>query len=80
MTSSLVSDIYLPLKKNMIENQQKGELKRTFLGCFDGYCFDSICSNRCYYAGAGGQSLVDFALGVMSFSYAGMWRFSLCSA
>jgi Na+/proline symporter len=82
MTSSLVSDIYLPLKKKYgKKTQQKEEsLKESrILVVFMGIVLTAFAVIAAIMQGAGGQSLVDFALGVMSFSYAGMLGVFLCA-
>lgn len=82
MTSSLVSDIYLPLKKKYGEKTQQKEesLKESrILVVFMGIVLTAFAVIAAIMQGAGGQSLVDFALGVMSFSYAGMLGVFLCA-
>ncbi|MDD4755330.1 MAG: sodium/solute symporter [Prolixibacteraceae bacterium] len=82
MTSSLVSDIYLPLKRKFAKKMQQKEesLKESrILVVFMGAVLTAFAVISAIMQGAGGQSLVDFALGVMSFSYAGMLGVFLCA-
>src|SRR5690606_31912221 len=61
--------------------QQKEEsLKESrILVVFMGIVLTAFAAIAAIMQGAGGQSLVDFALGVMSFSYAGMLGVFLCA-
>ncbi len=83
MTSSLVSDIYIPLqeKYSKKKTEQKGDtLKESrFFTVFMGLALTAFAVVAAIMQGAGGQSLVDFALGIMSFSYAGMLGVFLCA-
>jgi Na+/proline symporter len=82
MTSSLVSDIYLPLKDKYGKKMQQKEesLKESrILVVFMGAVLTAFAVVAAIMQGAGGQSLVDFALGIMSFSYAGMLGVFLCA-
>ena len=82
MTSSLVSDIYLPLKRkfNKKNLDSTGSMKESrVLVVFMGIVLTAFAVVASMMQGAGGQSLVDFALGVMSFSYAGMLGVFMCA-
>ncbi len=82
MTSSLVSDIYLPLKKKYgkkIQQKEESLKESRFWVVLMGIVLTAFAVIAAIMQGAGGQSLVDFALGVMSFSYAGMLGVFLCA-
>jgi len=82
MSSSMVSDIYLPLKAKMgkkikTDDQQIKDSKITVL--IMGILLTGFAVVAAIMQEAGGQNLVDFATGVMSFSYAGMLGVFLCA-
>lgn len=82
MTSSLVSDIYLPLKRKFakkIQHKEESLKESRILVVFMGAVLTAFAVVAAIMQGAGGQSLVDFALGIMSFSYAGMLGVFLCA-
>lgn len=82
MSSSLVSDIYLPLKEKYGKKMQVNEhtLKESHVTVvLMGTVLTAFAVIAAFMQGAGEQSLVDFALGVMSFSYAGMLGVFLCA-
>ena len=82
MTSSLVSDIYLPLKEKYSKKQSNNNnhLKESrVLVVFMGIVLTAFAVLSAFMQKAGDQSLVDFALGIMSFSYAGMLGVFLCA-
>lgn len=82
MTSSFVDDIYNPLRERFNRpeqtNKQKVRTSRIMvLGM--GAVLTAFAIVACLMQEAGGQNLVDFALGIMSFSYAGMLGVFLCA-
>ncbi len=82
MTSSFVDDIYNPLREKLNRpeqtNKQKVRTSRIMvLGM--GAVLTAFAIVACLMQEAGGQNLVDFALGIMSFSYAGMLGVFLCA-
>lgn len=82
MTSSLISDIYLPLKKKYnkrAENQSQHLKESRVMVLVMGIVLTAFAVVAAVMQEAGGQSLVDFALGIMSFSYAGMLGVFLCA-
>ena len=82
MTSSLVSDIYLPLKKRFrgkTENKETQLKESRFMVAFMGIVLTAFAVVTAVLQNAGGQNLVDFALGIMTFSYAGMLGVFLCA-
>lgn len=83
MTSSIVSDIYIPLKKkrNKAISNTGDQLKesRIFV-IIMGAALTAFAIVAALIQGASDQSLVDFALGIMCFSYAGMLGVFLCAA
>ncbi|MDR3218309.1 MAG: sodium:solute symporter [Dysgonamonadaceae bacterium] len=82
MTSSLVSDIYIPLKKKF-GKKDKGaaeQLKESrIMVAIMGLVLTAFAIVAAFIQEAGDQSLVDFALGIMSFSYAGLLGVFLCA-
>ena len=83
MTSSLFSDIYLPWKARRSsgsESTASAPLKESKLFVVVmGVVLTAFAVVAALMQGAGDQSLVDFALGIMSFSYAGMLGVFLCA-
>jgi len=81
MTSSFVSDIYLPLKKGLNKKTSNvSELKESRITVvFMGGILTAFAVAAAFMQEMGGQNLVDFALGIMSFSYAGMLGVFLCA-
>lgn len=83
MTSSAVADIYLPLKQklNKRSNPQIGtQLKESrIIVVIMGMILTGFAILAALMQEAGDQSLVDFALGIMSFSYSGMLGIFLCA-
>lgn len=82
MTSSFVSDIWQPIKdrlgrKEMTAKQQVKESRYMVIGM--GAVLTAFAVVAALMQEAGGQNLVDFALGIMSFSYAGMLGVFLCA-
>lgn len=82
MTSSLFSDIYLPLKQHFSRGKAEVSAKlkesRLFVVVM-GLVLTGFAIVSAFMQGAGGLSLVDFALGIMTFSYAGMLGVFLCA-
>ena len=82
MTSSLFSDLYLPWRQKRDKGtvKIKSELKESrFLVIIMGIVLTAFAIIAALMQEAGDQSLVDFALGIMSFSYAGMLGIFLCA-
>src|SRR5690625_1522218 len=82
MASSLVSDIYIPWKEKMkgYKKSKANGLKDSHtLAFIIGVVLTSFAVLTAIMQNASGQSLVDFALGIMSFSYAGMLGVFLCA-
>ena len=83
MTSSLFSDIYLPWKEKRMrpgEGSPSTTLKESkIFVVVMGVVLTAFAIVAALMQGAGDQSLVDFALGIMSFSYAGMLGVFLCA-
>ncbi len=82
MTSSLFSDIYLPWKqkRNKGVESTNSELKESrYLVVIMGIVLTAFAIISALMQESGDQSLVDFALGIMSFSYAGMLGIFLCA-
>lgn len=82
MTSSLVSDIFIPLKQKYAkkESSTNSQLKESrIIVVLMGVVLTSFAIVAAFMQEAGGQSLVDFALGIMSFSYSGMLGIFLCA-
>ena len=83
MTSSLFSDIYLPWKEKRMrpgEGSPSTTLKESkIFVVIMGVVLTAFAIVAALMQGAGDQSLVDFALGIMSFSYAGMLGVFLCA-
>lgn len=81
MTSSFVSDILLPIrnrKKKTISTES--EMKQSkIMVIVMGALLTFFAIVAALMQEAGGQTLVDFALGVMSFSYAGLLGVFLCA-
>ncbi len=82
MTSSFVADIYEPLKKHFVTREltakeQMRESRIMVLGM--GIALTLFAIVAAVMQESGGQNLVDFALGIMSFSYAGMLGVFLCA-
>lgn len=82
MTSSFVADIYIPLKKHLglAESSERGQIheSRIMVVCI-GLLLTGFAIIAALMQESGGQNLVDFALGIMSFSYAGMLGVFLCA-
>lgn len=83
MTSSLFSDIYLPWKEKR-SGSQAGSASTTLkesklFVVIMGVVLTAFAVVAALMQGTGDQSLVDFALGIMSFSYAGMLGVFLCA-
>ncbi|GHV59452.1 sodium:solute symporter [Bacteroidia bacterium] len=82
MTSSLVSDIYIPLKDKFGKKKKEvnDHLKESrIMVVIMGLVLTAFAILAAFMQEAGDQSLVDFALGIMSFSYAGMLGVFLCA-
>jgi SSS family transporter len=82
MTSSFVSDILIPLKnkKKKASVNTSGEMKQSkVMAVAMGALLTLFAVLAAFMQEAGGQTLVDFALGVMSFSYAGLLGVFLCA-
>lgn len=82
MTGSFVSDIYIPLKEKLSKKNQVKEnhMKESrIMVLIMGLVLTSFAIFAAFMQQAGGLSLVDFALGIMSFSYAGMLGVFLCA-
>lgn len=82
MTSSLVSDIYIPLKKKrnkLVEKRMDSIKESKVLSFIMGMVLTAFAILTALLQNSGGQSLVDFALGIMSFSYAGMLGVFMCA-
>lgn len=83
MTSSLFSDIYLPWKikhsasgtTTNANNLKKSKLFVVIMGIV----LTAFAVISAIMQEAGGQNLVDFALGIMTFSYSGMLGVFLCA-
>ena len=82
MTSSFVVDIYMPLKKyfGYKEGSDGNKMKESRIMAFGmGIVLTAFAIVAALMQESGGQNLVDFALGIMSFSYAGMLGVFLCA-
>lgn len=81
MTSSLFSDIYLPWKKSRGKvDGKESQLKESRIFVVGmGIVLTLFAVISAMMQGAGGQNLVDFSLGVMTFSYSGMIGIFLCA-
>lgn len=82
MTSSMVSDIYMPLRQKRSKKSGNSEtlLKESrIIVVIMGIVLTAFAIIAAFMQEAGDQSLVDFALGIMSFSYAGMLGIFLCA-
>lgn len=81
MSSSFVSDLYLPyrLKRNR-KSAEASQLKQSrLISILIGIALTGFAILTAYMQDAGGQSLIDFSLGIMSFSYAGLLGVFLCA-
>lgn len=79
MTSSFISDIYLP-RRNKEVNTDVAEIKVSKTAVvFMGIILTAFAVFAAFMQAAGGQTLIDFATGVMSFAYAGMLGVFLCA-
>lgn len=81
MSSSFVSDILLPIKnKAQKSSSDNSEMKQSkLMVVIMGTLLTVFAVIAAYMQESGGQNLVDFALGIMSFSYAGMLGVFLCA-
>lgn len=81
MTSSFVSDILLPIRnKTKKLSSNNGEMKQSkLMVVVMGALLTLFAVLTAFMQEAGGQTLVDFALGVMSFSYSGLLGVFLCA-
>ncbi|MGV8095797.1 MAG: hypothetical protein AB2L24_28430 [Mangrovibacterium sp.] len=81
MTSSFVSDILLPIRNKKKKSTSTGsEMKQSkMMIVLMGTLLTLFAVIAAFMQEAGGQTLVDFALGVMSFSYSGLLGVFLCA-
>lgn len=81
MSSSFVSDLYLPYwSKRNRESTDENQLKQSrFVSILIGISLTGFAILTAFMQEAGGQSLIDFSLGIMSFSYAGLLGVFLCA-
>jgi len=81
MTSSFVSDILLPIKNRKNKSVPgNSEMKQSkLMVVVMGALLTAFAIVAALMQEAGGQTLVDFALGVMSFSYSGLLGVFLCA-
>jgi Na+/proline symporter len=81
MTSSFVSDIVLPIKNKIRKTTSNdSEMKESrIMVVFMGLILTTFAVVAAFMQEAGGETLVDFALGIMSFAYAGMFGVFLCA-
>lgn len=81
MTSSFVSDILLPMNNRLKKKSSNAsEMKKSRITmAFMGLILTSFAVITAYMQDAGGQTLVDFALGIMCFAYSGLLGVYLCA-
>ena len=82
LTSSFVADIYMPVKRyfGYKEGSEGAKMKESrIMTLAMGILLTSVAVLTALMQQAGGQNLVDFALGIMSFSCAGMLGVFLCA-
>lgn len=81
MTSSFFTDVLIPIrKKNINAISTQSEIKQSkLMTVFMGLLLTAFAVFTAFIQEAGGQTLVDFALGIMCFSYSGLLGVFLCA-